>query len=858
MSSNLKLQALTFQKAVSVYIPTWKDTVAWAKRDPDLISQLKTGYPRFFVPLVVGQLAEKLLQCFSSESNPDELPTELRVLLAESGRSAMLLPAGHHASMCQEYLNAKNKGVTFVLRADFDNGVYFADTPPKKCTLDEVYAVVYPRELAVEAKAFWQHTGFGVSSRRATHWLENAPSLNQNNESSEIDLRSEQAANSKLFVQRRIADLLSTENNCLDTDDVFLYPSGMSSISHVAETIQHLKTDVKRIVAILGFLYVDTFKVLTNIYGFDYKLYGATPSDLVALEADLVGGLQLSALFTEFPGNPLLGSVDLERLQKLGVDHDFLFVVDDTVATSVNVDLISYCDVVCTSLTKMFSGSCNVMGGSIALNPQTRLFPIMKQLLKDGFIDTYFPRDAIVMEKNSANFEERVSTANNNAERTAEMLRTHTSVEQVYYPKGNPTQDIYEKYKRPKRGYGYLLSVRFKTSEAAIAFHDALDVAKGPSLGTNFTLCSQLDSIMRLLPCLAKLSLVFACTRVVYRKQLQAGPSYITGRTVDYTPDNDLTFWIFPAGINRHGGISDNPLKWKSRYGSTMATMFNRISVEGLNEKGLSGSSLFLGGSDYSQRDSRPGLSAGVWLQYYLDQYDNVKDIAKDHCPDTWRDKEKIQIVRESPIEGLETKIHITLSDTRGDNLIMEYADPEQRLRCYRSEYYDVVAGDTYHMKRQRSKKKIWSKVEGRMLEQWPFPYERYDRLFFYNYHIKSSDSFDSALAHTMGMIRALVVPQIHIKKFTDNRVRDMWPTQWMMYTAPAVGFVYFESAKTPLSFNYKLSNFDLFHGSDIKLLRVRDRQQDWQNGTRDFTHEFRNRETGDIVPFMVDDFGLP
>ena len=27
------------------------------------------------------------------------------------------------------------------------------------------------------------------------------------------------------------------------------------------------------------------------------------------------------------------------------------------------------------------------------------------------------------------------------------------------------------------------------TPEAAIAFHDALDVAKGPSLGTNFTLC---------------------------------------------------------------------------------------------------------------------------------------------------------------------------------------------------------------------------------------------------------------------------------------------------------------------------------------------------------------------------------
>ncbi|KAL3600910.1 hypothetical protein FPOAC2_05163 [Fusarium poae] len=401
----------------------------------------------------------------------------------------MLLSAGHHAKMCQKYLNAQNKGAVFALRADFNKGVYLAETVYKKCALDEMYAVVYPRELATEAKAFWQHTGFGVSSRRATHWLESAPVLNRDNKPPTRHLQNEEAADTKVLVQKRIARLFSTETNNLDVDDVFLYPSGMSSISHTADTIAHLTTDMKRTVAIFGFLYVDTFKVLSKIYEFDCKLYGATPSDLDALEADLAEGLQLSALFTEFPGNPLLGSVDLERLKKLAIDYEFLFVVDDTVATSVNVELISYCDVVCTSLTKMFSGGCNVMGGSIALNPQSRLFPTMKRLLKDEFVDTYFHPDAVVMEKNSADFEERVVTASENAERIAAMIRNHESVEQVYYPKGNSTQDIYEKYKRPERGYGYLLSIRFKTPEAAIAFHDALDVAKGPSLGTNFTLC---------------------------------------------------------------------------------------------------------------------------------------------------------------------------------------------------------------------------------------------------------------------------------------------------------------------------------------------------------------------------------
>ncbi|EWG39819.1 hypothetical protein FVEG_02512 [Fusarium verticillioides 7600] len=112
----------------------------------------------------------------------------------------------------------------------------------------------------------------------------------------------------------------------------------------------------------------------------------------------------------------------------------------------------------------------------------------MKRRLKDRYANTFFPLDMIVMEKNSADFEERVTEASQNAEHLADTLRKHSSFGQVYYPKGSPTQRLYEKYKRPGKGYGYLLSIRFNTPAAAIAFHDALDVAKGPSLGTNFTL----------------------------------------------------------------------------------------------------------------------------------------------------------------------------------------------------------------------------------------------------------------------------------------------------------------------------------------------------------------------------------
>lgn len=61
-------------------------------------------------------------------------------------------------------------------------------------------------------------------------------------------------------------------------------------------------------------------------------------------------------------------------------------------------------------------------------------------------------------------------------------------VKEVYYPKYSPTRPFYEHCRSRNGGYGGLLSVTFNSMADAIAFFDALDTAKGPSLGTNFTI----------------------------------------------------------------------------------------------------------------------------------------------------------------------------------------------------------------------------------------------------------------------------------------------------------------------------------------------------------------------------------
>jgi cystathionine gamma-synthase len=69
------------------------------------------------------------------------------------------------------------------------------------------------------------------------------------------------------------------------------------------------------------------------------------------------------ALFTEIPSNPLLRCADLPRLRRLADKYDFLIVVDETIGNFVNVEVLPYCDIVVSSLTKVFSGDSNVMGG---------------------------------------------------------------------------------------------------------------------------------------------------------------------------------------------------------------------------------------------------------------------------------------------------------------------------------------------------------------------------------------------------------------------------------------------------------------------------------------------------------------
>ncbi len=119
-----------------------------------------------------------------------------------------------------------------------------------------------------------------------------------------------------------------------------------------------------------SFPYTDTLKVLQK-WGPGCHFFGhGLDNDIDALETLLEEEVgrnpkkkPLLALFTEFPSNPLLRSANLPRLRALADKYDFFIVVDDTIGNYVNVRVLPYADIAVSSLTKVFSGASNVMGG---------------------------------------------------------------------------------------------------------------------------------------------------------------------------------------------------------------------------------------------------------------------------------------------------------------------------------------------------------------------------------------------------------------------------------------------------------------------------------------------------------------
>ncbi|KAI7766042.1 hypothetical protein LZL87_001155 [Fusarium oxysporum] len=534
--------------AVSVSLPTWKANVGYEEGEDWVVNRMTTGYPRFFVHKGIQAFAKDVVDRYGSPGQQamlfptqrvanrcqdfilqrisPELASQVRIIDFTLDKSKELSPVLKKLTstisavvypsevfpIAKQYWQHTGEG-TSSRRAEFCHGLFKDDllipaarsrTPPEASQGRPFRGPRrYTRPGSID----------GVSSPAPSTTKQPSPETPvESLESSRFleerfgrNLDLSMVERAKSAIRRRIAGAMAHDvdlNNGplpamtsntrgmpnLEESDVYLYPAGMNAIFNAHRALLHAREPAQSIN--FGFPYVDTLKILQK-FGPGCLFYGhASAEDLDDLEARLKNGERFLGLFCEFPGNPLLTCPDLTRIRKLADKYDFAVVVDETIGTFANINVLPVADVVVSSLTKIFSGDSNVMGGGLVLNPESKYYRTLKTTMNEIYEDNYWPEDVIFMERNSRDFESRVVRINANSDAICEVLRTHPLVKSIYYPKYNDSKSHYEKVRLPDGGYGGLLSVVFQQKEHAQAFFDALPLAKGPSLGTNFTLAS--------------------------------------------------------------------------------------------------------------------------------------------------------------------------------------------------------------------------------------------------------------------------------------------------------------------------------------------------------------------------------
>ncbi|MFM8788992.1 MAG: PLP-dependent transferase, partial [Chthoniobacterales bacterium] len=265
----------------------------------------------------------------------------------------------------------------------------FADeTSAKQCAslaegkaveVDGLWAAFFPAAHLPTARAYWQHAGRILSSRAAEDWL---------------NTRQLGAADAAL--DKTLRDRLAGWSGA-PAANISLHPSGMAAIYTAFEAVTARRPGKRTVM--FGFPYTDTLKILSK-FGPGVEFFPRGDAQDLSALANLLLGEEIAGIFCEFPSNPLLNVPDLPALHALAKARGIPIVVDDTIGTFFNVDVLPHVDFVATSLTKAISGEGDVMAGALTVNPHGLFADHLPSTAPSGI----YARDLEVLERNSRDF----------------------------------------------------------------------------------------------------------------------------------------------------------------------------------------------------------------------------------------------------------------------------------------------------------------------------------------------------------------------------------------------------------------------------------------------------------------------
>jgi penicillin V acylase-like amidase (Ntn superfamily) len=298
-----------------------------------------------------------------------------------------------------------------------------------------------------------------------------------------------------------------------------------------------------------------------------------------------------------------------------------------------------------------------------------------------------------------------------------------------------------------------------------------------------------------------------ACTRAVYfGKEGQI----VTGRSMDWAEDTLTDLWIFPRGMARDAGLGDKSLKWTSKHGSVVASIYDGGSADGMNERGLVANLLYLAESEYTPvDDKRPALIISSWAQYMLDNFSTVAEAVADAR------KEQYRMVTVAAPNGVKGNVHLSLSDSSGDSAILEYI--KGKLVIHHGREFQVMTNSpTYDQ--QIALNKYWEQIGGTvMLPGTNRAADRFARASFYINACKQTNDPREAVASVFSVMRNCSVPRGISTPSQPNISSTIWRT-----VSDQKGRVfYFENTASPSLVWVKLANIDFKEGSGTRKLTM-------------------------------------
>jgi cystathionine gamma-synthase len=428
--------------AVCVSLPTMADVIGYEEKDPAVVQEMKSGYPRFFLPGFVRQLAEHIACDISPEP-----------------RDVLLLNSSRAAAELLDFINLPSA------KAEDEDGFAYVHFPQNPNTYKTAFK-------------FLQHTGCGISSRQAEDLLFREGLL-----SSVFPEETIPADHAESTILQNLSQIVG-----IPEDDVLLCNSGMNAFYAAYLAACEIQRPRGRDVWIqLGWLYLDTREILEKFLGSGERL-------IRHLDVFDVDGLEtlfrenrgrIAGIITEAPTNPLIQTPDLEHIHSIAREEGALLIADPTISSPANIDLLPHADLLVNSLTKYAGSSGDILSGAVLFNSASLFYAELKELIPLLHESPHL-RDLQRLAHEIPNYSHVITQINRNTNALANFLDGHPAIRKLHWAYSPESRPNYEKLVRQPDAPGGLLTIELNCPIAE--FYDRIRIIKSPSFGTFFSM----------------------------------------------------------------------------------------------------------------------------------------------------------------------------------------------------------------------------------------------------------------------------------------------------------------------------------------------------------------------------------